>query len=247
MQYFRNSLLLIVAVATFASQIADASTVSVVNIDASTLSSVSLKPTLSGTASGIKKVKISITKEGSSKVVFKKSSVKVKNGKWTVKVSKKLSEGSYNVDVSGTKGVLTIGGTTFSVSSIPLLSGGTARVGTTVPISYLKVVNTGKTSGTLTGFSLRQNGSAPASAVSSFETVDGTGQIRATSSDILFVPTNASFAPGEMRVFTIKAVLGSASVASIGKDLKYEVTALQGNMVATAKFPIQGTTWTIGY
>lgn len=245
MQYFRTSLLVIVAVAALSAPAANASS-AVVSIDPSELFSVSSKPTLSGEASGIKKVRISIRKEGSSKIIYKKSSIRIKNGEWAVKVSKKLSDGRYDVEVSGTKGVLTIGGTTVTVSAIPLLSGGIAHIGTTVPISYLKVTNTGKISGTLKGFSLRQNGSAPASAVSGFETVDGKGEIRMSSTDVSFVATNALFAPGEMKLFTIKAVLSSASSASIGTDLKFEVTGIHGDMIMTSVFPIQGTTWVIG-
>lgn len=115
-----------------------------------------------------------------------------------------------------------------------------------VPVSYLKITNTGKTTGTLKGFSLRQAGSAPLSAVSGFETVDGKGEVRMSSTDMSFVATDATFAPGEMKLFTIKVALSSASAADIGKDLRFEVVGIHGDVVATNAFPIAGTTWVIG-
>lgn len=245
MQYFKTSLITLIAVVALVAPATNASSV-MVSIDPSTLFSASSQPNLSGQALGIKKIKVSIRKEGSSKVIYSKSSIKVKDGKWSVNISKKLSEGRYEVDVSGIKGILTVGGTTFEVSSVPLLSGGVAQIGSTVPIAYLKIVNTGKTPGTLKGFSLRQNGSAPISVVNGFETVDGKGEIRRLSTDVNFVSTDATFAPGEMKLFTIKATLSNTSANNLGKDLRFDVIGIRGDIKATNSFPILGTTWIIG-
>lgn len=238
----------------------------VVVIDPTTLSTDSNKPTISGTASSTKKIKISITKQGASKASYKKSNIRVKDGVWKVKVSKKLSDGMYDVNVSGVMGVLVIGdengnlekvNTTLNVSFVPLLSGGIARAGTAVPVSYLKVVNTGKVEATLKGFNVRQTGSADVSSIIGLTTVDGTGTIRGSSggtegstlfsNGLAFVPMEAQFAPGEMRLFTIKAVITSAISSHVGKQLMLEVASLEGNSEFTGTFPIRGTTWTLAY
>lgn len=146
--------------------------------------------------------------------------------------------------------------TTLVVSSIPLLAGGIARAGTAVPIQYLQVTNVGKKSMTVTGFTLTQKGSANSAIVSSLSTVDDVGGSRgqATSTaktplfkeNKAFVPTNATFAPGQMRLFTIKAHLPTNVLAQTGKTLRLELIAVS----TTAKnikgvFPIRGTTWTL--
>ncbi len=163
------------------------------HIDVSSLTSRFSKPTISGTATGRKKLKVTVYKEDTTRSVFKKSTVKVSREEWNVKVSKKLSDGNYTVVVEGvnvkgvkniiatetlvvnTKGDSTVSSSSKSVllvGSIPLLSGGNAQAGATVPISYLQVNNTGKESISLKGFWIAQNGSAQTESVIGLSVVD---------------------------------------------------------------------------
>ncbi|HYE23466.1 MAG TPA: Ig-like domain-containing protein [Candidatus Paceibacterota bacterium] len=225
----------------------------------------SKKPTISGTADDFKKIYVTVTKEGADKPAYKKS-VRVSNDAWKTRVSKNLPDGTYVVNVYGTSKsedvlatkTFTAGkrsGSTsaasaesgsFSVSLVPLLMGGTARANQSVAISYIKVVNTSKESQTLTGVTLTQKGTAPASAVSSLtikDDKDGSqGQVAVTGNSTT-VPTTSVFAPGQMKLFTIKAVLAPTASAQLGKTLQYQVTGVTGGKGA---FPIAGTTWTIG-
>ncbi len=244
------------------------------SINASSLTSSSLKPTLSGTLTGIKTAYITIQKTDSTKKIYT-SKLKVVSGKWTARVSKKLSNGTYDVIVSSTKsatrgvivrGVLTVDtekknspktATTFAVSSVPLLFGGTARAATAVPVSYLQITNTGKEPASLKGFWIKQNGSAPTESVIGLSTVDDQGGSRSsvggTEGSLLFkngsafVPTDALFEPGQMRLFTIKAILTGNTSNFLGTQLVIDVTALDANAsIQEGSFPIRGTTWTIG-
>lgn len=240
------------------------------NIDADSLTGASTKPTLTGTAEGTKSVYIEISDaHGSS--VFKSKEIKTTGGKWSVKLTKSLAKGEYSVTVYGDKaydlnelatGSLFVGmaGTasgsgSFSASAIPLLSGGTAAPGNLVPISYLKLVNTGKATTTLPGVWLKQSGSAPVSTVIGFSTVDDKAVLRTSVGGIegvtpfkdglVYVPLNATFAPGQFRIFTIKAQVSRNLVGSIGSTLMLDVASLDTTGTVAGTFPIRGTTWTL--
>jgi hypothetical protein len=224
------------------------------------------KPRISGTAEDMRTVHVSIIEDGEEKPALAKT-VKVSREKWSLKGSKKLDDGAYTIEVRTKRSSnevlaikdFTIGkasviktkssdADSLSVSLVPLLMGGTARAGQAVPVSYLKVVNTGKETATLTGVRLTQKGSAPTSAIASLtikDDKDGSqGQAAFTGANSL-VPTNSVFAPGQMKLFTIKAVLAGNASMYAGKNLMLEVSGIEGG--ANGRFPIQGTTWTIGY
>lgn len=146
--------------------------------------------------------------------------------------------------------------TTFVVSNIPLLAGGNARAGTAVPIQYLQITNIGKKAATLMGFTVTQKGTAKSSVVGSLSTVDDVGGSRggATSTSekplfkngSAFVPTSASFAPGQMRLFTIKAHVLPNIADNLGKNLMLQLTGVSSDAKALrATLPIRGTTWII--
>lgn len=146
--------------------------------------------------------------------------------------------------------------TTLKVKLVPLLSGGVARAGASVPVSYLQITNTGQGSATLTGFTIKQNGSAPAeSTIIGLTTVDDKGDLRGsiggTEGTALFTnasalaPVNITLAPGQMRLFTIKAKLSININAYIGQQLMIDVTSIDTNAKVEGNFPIRGTTWTI--
>jgi flagellar hook assembly protein FlgD len=229
------------------------------------------RPTLSGEVSGTKKVSVAIyDKEG--KAVFEKKNISVKHGKWTAKVAANLEKGDYEVRLSGdskykintiTTSTLTIGDTKntlsangssegiLNVSTIPLLGGGTTRAAASVPVMYLQLRNMGSEAVHVTGFDLRQNGSASANGILSLSTVDDKGGSRGASAMNPFInntavaPTDATIEPGAVKLFTIKANLGTN--VTIGTNLMLDVIGVESNGTETGAFPLRGTTWAIGY
>lgn len=253
---------------------ASAASVVIGSIDVSSLTMGSSKQTLSGLAFGAKTVKVTIHKEGSTKVVYRSKAIKVKNNKWEAKISKKLPSGVYDVVLSSAvgaafsvapSGVLTIGSgtkssvtsaTTLVINPISLLQGGVARAGSTVPVSYLQISNVGKLPASLKGFWITQNGSASTQSVVGLTTVDDKGGSRGSSGGtegsnlftkgVAFAPTEATtVAPGQMRLFTIKATLTANVSQFIGGQLSLVVTSVESNAKVIGTFPIRGTTWTI--
>ncbi len=223
------------------------------------------KPTISGTASGTKTVKLSVSDEAGTKQLYKKT-VKVKNGKWKAEISTKLSNGNYKIEANALSSILTIStsspssigtnsATTFVVGLIPLLSGGVARANDTVPVSYLQVTNVGNESATLKGFWLKQNGSASVQSVIGFTAIDDTGFITGSTNitegitpfnnGLAYAPINATFGPNQMRLFTIKAVLGRNIFSDLGRQLAIDLTSIDTTSGIRGSFPIRGTTWTI--
>lgn len=241
------------------------------SITASSLSSTSSKPTISGKATGVKKVQVIVRKAGETKILSSKS-VRVKSGKWNAKVSKELSDGTYDVSVLGDKkasGTLTTstltvgkgstaaasGNATLSVSSVPLLFGGTTSAGASVPVSYLQIVNTGKAPAVLSGVWLKQNGSASVRAISGLEVRDDSGTTRGSTgvmmstpfngSNMAKAPMNVTLNPGERRLFTVRVMMNANLMGYFGQNLMIDVTSVEANGKAMGAFPIKGTTWTI--
>ncbi|QQR82780.1 hypothetical protein IPJ70_01575 [Candidatus Campbellbacteria bacterium] len=149
------------------------------------------------------------------------------------------------------------GVSTLIIESVPLLSGGTAHAGTSVPVSYLYIRHTGKENAKLEGFWVKQNGSASTKAVIGFTSVDdkeivhgsiggneGTAPFKDGSA---FVPMNITFTPRQERLFTIRAVLTDDVSSYTGTQLKIDVTGIESNAQEKGTFPIRGTTWTIAY
>jgi len=245
------------------------------SIDADTLTATTNKPMLSGEAEGVRTVRIVIENEKGSRV-FKSKDIRVKKGEWKVKVTKSLVAGTYQVTVLGDKKAdlnelateeLTIRskdsasnsgtGGPLSVSAVPLLFGGNAKAGTSAPVAYIKVVNTGKVATELKGFDLKQNGSAPTDVVIGFATNDDKGGSRTTiggtegtklfKNNVAFVPLVATIQPGQFRIFTIKAILSAMSGAHSGKQLMLDVSGISSDSSIKAMLPIRGTTLTLTY
>lgn len=246
-----------------------------VKVAEATLSTTSVssgKPTLSGTATGTKKVAIEVRKDGTSKVLFKKQ-VSVKGGKWSAKVSKELSAGSYDITLSGEKKyklnelaseTLTVGGTVssassstssanLSVSTVPLLFGGSATLGASTPVAYLKISNQSSTPATFNGVRVKQTGSASTKAIIGLEVRDdkgvsrgivnkGEGSTPFASDGTATAPASITLAAGETRLFTVRAIL-SSSYAYAGKTLMIDVLGLDGKSKGT--FPLKGVVWTL--
>ncbi len=245
------------------------------SINESSLIATTTRPVLSGSASGTKAVRLIIRKEGSTKTFYASAAIRVKNGTWKARITKKLPDATYEVRLSknGSTKLLekdtlvidTDGGkgesrstSVLSVSSIPLLSGGMTRGGASVPISYLKTVNTGKEPLVIKGFGLRQNGSAPTKSIIGLTVSDdapvsahgASGGIEGSvpfKDGVAFVTMETTIAPGAMRLFTIKAIMAADVSNHIGKQLMIDVASVSTNGSTRGSFPIRGTTWTIGY
>lgn len=243
------------------------------SINAESLQTNKTKPKLSGTLIGASSVRLKILKENTTKSVFTSKSIRVRNNTWSTTVSKKIPYGTYDVLLYTTeKGkkktisteTLTISNdsapkdvtsnntnTALVVSSIPLLAPGTTSAGNTVPIAYLQVQNTGTQTAHLKGFWITQNGSAPTSAVIGLTAVDDQGGSRGASersttlfkNGRAFVPTETVFAPGYLRLYTIKAIIADNASQYSGSNLKLDVSSIETDAVAKDAFPIRGTTW----
>jgi len=142
---------------------------------------------------------------------------------------------------------------TLSISQLPLLSGGATSAGASVPVAYIKIVNTGKSTATITGVRLIQNGTAPGLTVLGFATSDDKGGSRATIvgaegttpfvNGRAFVPLQATLTPGQLRIFTIKAVLSKKSYS--GKTLMIDTDSVDTTSKITTTLPLRGVTWTL--
>jgi len=239
------------------------------SITVTSLSTDASKPILQGTASGIKTVQVTI-KNADDDTVYRKE-LKIKKGKWEAKVTKSLPVGSYEVTLSGPKklklnefersylNVLekdssTAPGT-LSASGLPLLMGGNVSPGSSAPVAYIKVSNTGKTTASIEGFKLVENGTAPDDLVIGFSTSDDKGGSRTTiggtegtkqfKNGSVTVPLAATILPGEIRIFTIKAILSRYSGSSAGTQLKIDVAGVTGKSSVKGTYPIRGTTLTL--
>lgn len=237
------------------------------------LNSLSSKPTLKGTAGGASSLFISVYKDGSTTTVFASKAIKVTKGKWKSKIATKLTDGKYKVVIYADKNspstiigreTITIGtqivdhartDAMLVVVPVPLLLGGTARSGMTVPVSYLQIINLGKETTSLDGFTVKQTGTLSTDAIVGFVAVDDSetahGNVDNTSDKPLFkdgsatVPLELSLLPGQTRLVTIKAILGERASHSPGMQLKINITGIVTDAGVRNTFPIRGTTWTM--
>lgn len=241
------------------------------SIDSDTLTAKYGKITLTGEAD-VEEVRVYIKNE-KGKTVYKSKDIEVEDGEWESKISKKLKVGEYEVSLRGKDGKKLVeleSGTleilsknsskkssktsgTLAVSMVPLLSGGTAAPGSSVPVSYIQVKNTGSTTVSIDGFNLSENGSAPDTVVTGFSVSDDKGGSRATmegtfKKGLAFVPLKADVAPGQLRIFTIKAILSNSFGSSAGTQLKIDVAGVETKAKSIkAAFPLRGTTFVLGY
>lgn len=248
--------------------------VATASIQKTSLNSLSSKPTLKGTAEGVSSIYISIYKDRSTTTVFASKAIKVTNGKWKSKINNKLSDGKYKVVIYADKNssssiigreTITIGkqivdhtkiDVMLVVVPVPLLLGGTARNGMTVPVSYLQIINVGKETTSLTGFTVKQTGTLTTDAIVGFTAVDDSERVHGRADNStgapLFkdgsatVPLALTLLPGQTRLVTIKAVLGGTASVYVGTQLKIIVTGIETEAGVRNAFPIRGTTWTIG-
>lgn len=248
-----------------------------VAVDAKKLASSSATPTITGTASGIDTLYLEVVREGENKSAYTSKAIQVKKGKWSAKVTKKLKDGTYTLTLRSGKSrssdvlvteTLTIGkasdkkdtkkssssSSTVFVEAIPLLLGGQLRAGATVPVSYLQLINLGKSPLDIEGFTLKQNGSASTDALVNLTVIDDAGNMigsqekggTAFKKNIASVDADLTLAAGESRLVTIKAQAGPNLGRYLGTQLKLDVTAVETNGSTKGSFPIRGTMWTFG-
>ena len=146
------------------------------------------------------------------------------------------------------------GPTTLSVQNVPLLSGGVALPGASVPVSYIQVRNTGTAGALLKGLWIRERGTAPEASVASISTVDDKGVTMNTSTNgpvfvngRAYATTNAYFVPGQLRLFTVRAHMAPSLSNYRGTQLRLEVDGIDTDASTTSMFPIPGTAWSIQY
>ena len=242
-----------------------------VSVTKSTLSTLSTKPTISGTAKDTKTVSFEVFEAGVKKPIYESETINVIDGAWKHKLTDTLSKGSYSLVLYGTDGLklntvskqtLTIGSTadsstsasTIVVESIPLLSGGVAKKNQTITLSYLQVLNVGLQPVTITGIKMKQTGTASTDTLTTLFAVDDTelhkGQVGkiGTSpfkSGEALIPISLTIKPKETRLFTLKALLGSDMSDDIGDTLKLVVSGVESQSSVKGSFPIKGVTWTI--
>lgn len=188
--------------------------------------------------------------------VSKKASVTTTTVVTTTQTSPPASTGaSITPPAATTTQPNTVGTTTLVVGRIPLLVGGAVHADETVSVSFLQITNVGEAGALLKGFWMKQNGSAPGESVIGLSTVDDKGGSRGLNGGVegtvlfqnglAFAPTNAYFAPGQMRLFTIKAIMAPSLSSYIGMELMIDVASIESAATVQGQFPIRGTTWTI--
>lgn len=241
----------------------EVSVVEPASIDTDALKTDSPKPSLTGSAGGYEKLYVAISEKGSNDTLLLKKAT-VHHGTWKYRVTKKLADGAYDVrltdkdgEATYASGTLVIGEVTstsdskLSLSFLPLLAGGTAHAYGNIPVMYLVVRNTGTEAAHVTGITLREDGSAPASLITSLATSDDKGGSRATSAANPFgngatatSPTDASIPAGGVKIFTVKAQLG-ATAAYSGTQLMLNVVGIDTDGDVLTGFPVHGATWVI--
>lgn len=264
-------LITLIALTPFAAFAAEDATAT---FDQDRLVTDSSRPTLSGEAEGTRTVKLIVTRADSDKKLYSRTT-RVRGGEWKTRIGKKLSDGVYSVTLesdrkSGREDIATAtlvvgeeddataytrdtSATTLSVSNIPLLWGGLARAGQTVPVSYLKVTNHGKESAFISGFYVEQRGTASTAALTRFSSYDDKAQVLASAdaqaaleNGRAFVPAPLTIEAGQTRLFTLKTTVAPYVLTHVGKQIQIVVSGIQTNAKKTsAAFPIMGTTWTV--
>ena len=147
-------------------------------------------------------------------------------------------------------------GTALKVSPILLLAPGIARAGTSVPISYLQVTNTSSETVILSGFKLKQNGNASDKSVIGLTVTDDKGGSRGIfggnegavvfKNGVADFVTESVFVAGQMRLFTLRAIVSQNVADQIGKELSIDVASITSSKGTLGEFPIRGTIWVIG-
>ncbi len=147
------------------------------------------------------------------------------------------------------------GPTTLRVSNVPLLSGGVAYPGASVPVAYLQIHNTGANAASVTGITLEQKGSTDTDAIIGLSVIDDKGlSVAVTGGGAVNAPfsgeeavagMDATIAPGQRRLFTIRAMMASVLTSFRNSNIILDVTGVESTASVVGAFPIRGTVWSI--
>jgi hypothetical protein len=147
------------------------------------------------------------------------------------------------------------GPTTLRVSNVPLLSGGVAYPGASVPVTYLQIHNTGVNAATVTGIALEQKGSTDTDAIIGLSVIDDKGvSVAVTGGGAVSTPfsngeavasMDAVIAPGQRRLFTIRAMMAPILSSFKSSSIILDVTGVETSASVVGAFPIRGTVWNI--
>lgn len=227
------------------------------------------KINLTGKVTGVKKVAVVVYAEGTTTPAYTTKALSVKNKKYSFKMPKALPDGNYRIvlQTTGTAPVVLASSTLavgkvqplaqshLVVKTIPLLVGGTAKVGSSVAVSYIQVINVGTKPANLTGFTFAQNGTAPVVAIAGMTIKDESGLIQGSVGTMVTgtpfvgtsaaIPVTATLAPKESRLFTARAVVSPTAVANVGQTMSLSLQAITGDAKVQSSLPLAGVTWTI--
>lgn len=225
---------------------------------------------LSGRAEGVEKVVVVVYPVGSATASYTTKSLVVKNNKFSFKMPKALPDGAYRIALHTTASTTVVLATstvvigkaapatltTLVVQKVPLLSGGTVKVGSGVAVAYLQVINVGSAPARINSFSFGQIGNAPAAIMAGVSITDELGVARGSAGNMLSgtpfvgttvtVPVVAVLAPKESRLFTVRAVVASTAAASIGQTISLALLSLSADARIGSTLPLYSVTWTVG-
>ena len=227
------------------------------------------KINLTGKVIGVKKVVVLVMAEGTTTPTYTTKSLSVKNKKYSFTMPQTLADGNYRIilQTTGTNPVVLatstlavgkvapVAHTALVVKTIPLLSGGMATVGSGVAVAYIQVINIGNKPATVTGFTFKQNGSAPVSAIAGLSIADEAGVARGSignmisgspfTSPSITIPVVTTLAAKESRLFTVRAVVGPTATMNIGQTMVLALQGVIGDAGVQSALPLGGVTWTI--
>ncbi len=227
------------------------------------------KINLTGKVVGVKKVVVVVFADGTTTPAYTTKSLSVKNKKYSFKIPKALADGNYRIVLQTTGAtpvvlatstlavgkVAPVAQTALVVKTIPLLSGGLAKVGSGVAVAYVQVINVGNKPANLTGFTFAQNGTAPVSAISGLSITDEAGLARGSignmisgspfTSSSITIPVVTTLVAKESRLFTVRAGVRPTAVMNIGQTMVLSLQGVTGDAKVQSALPLGGVTWTI--
>jgi hypothetical protein len=227
------------------------------------------KITIAGSVIGTKKVIIDFNSSAKTVPVYSTKPLTVLDQKFRYKLPKVLPDDTYTV-IMKTVGansmvvatttvrvgkVKYIPATTLVVQKVPLLSGGSVKASTEVPVAYIQIINVGENPSIINALAVRQVGSAPVSAITKmsvidqFDTINGSigngTSISPFITDTAKIPTQITLAPKESRLFTIRASVAGNVPANIGRTISLALLGLESNSIIASALPVYNPNWTI--
>jgi hypothetical protein len=226
--------------------------------------------TLTGKVEGVKKAVLAFYVPGATTSAYTTKLLTLKNEKFSFKMPKALSDGTYRVELQTVDtrpivlatSTITVGKpkpmpqTNVVVQTVPLLSGGVVKPGSGVAVAYLQVINVGANPAQLSSFTFNQIGSMPSSTIVGVSINDETGLAKGSVGNMISespfvgnkvtIPVPVTLASKESRLFTVRAVVGAGAVANVGQTMSLSLQSLAGNIVVQSALPLSGVTWTVG-